>query len=299
MYSIADASTDSFSDQFLAIFKKKVLLTFRYPVMFFVLICIPVALYVGGLAFTLIGSGSPNKHIYDLSKLANPIRIFINTETPYMDWSTDKVKFTTITPDLNEGNIRKGDKELLVNFDDTCYINATNDTSIVHEGGFYTFSGSSGDANGKLYQIVTFGNIINPETLLVLSSALLNKMISNVNKDYTLKGENANIEVYEAKNSQVLEMVKSMLLGIYVAMGFGMLAGYVSVIIVTERVKGQKHQQLISGISLIAYWTSNIITDALILYIPMVIMICITPAFDISVIIIYIYIYSFLTIGCL
>ena len=292
MYSIGDKSTDDFMDQFIAILKKKVLLTFRMPIMFFVLIMFPVGMYVGGLAFSLIGSGAPQTHTYELSNLPLPVPIFVNSYVDYLTWPKDQITTTLVIPTTQIENIyyySKESNDTLVAFDNQSFEKESKDQE--RRGAFYAIKQFS-DEGDKVFEVVTFCNLLAPESILILSNAVLRNILSTL-KIQIKSAENVNIKVYEKDTGQVLEMVKSMLLGIYIALGFGMLAGYAATVIVAERIKGQKHQQLISGISLKAYWACNIITDALIIYIPMIIMISITPVFGISV---YIYIYIYLYI---
>ena len=50
--------------------------------------------------------------------------------------------------------------------------------------------------------------------------------------------------------------------------------------IVNEREQQLKHQQLISGMSLAGYWTSNIMFDILMAYVPVGLIILLSMAFD-------------------
>lgn len=50
--------------------------------------------------------------------------------------------------------------------------------------------------------------------------------------------------------------------------------------ILIERVENLRHMQIISGMSLTAYWLSNMIADIIKLYIPIIMIILISIAFD-------------------
>ena len=54
------------------------------------------------------------------------------------------------------------------------------------------------------------------------------------------------------------------------------------VFIVKEKQQSIKHQQLVSGVSLLAYWMSNYVLDLIKLIIPMVFSVLMCEAFDIS-----------------
>ena len=50
--------------------------------------------------------------------------------------------------------------------------------------------------------------------------------------------------------------------------------------IVQEREKGLKHMQVVSGLSLFAYWSANLVFDILKAFLPCVLVICTLFAFD-------------------
>lgn len=50
--------------------------------------------------------------------------------------------------------------------------------------------------------------------------------------------------------------------------------------ILIERVENLRHMQIISGMSLTAYWLSNMIADIIKLYIPIIMIILISIIFD-------------------
>ena len=50
--------------------------------------------------------------------------------------------------------------------------------------------------------------------------------------------------------------------------------------IIKEREKQLKHMQVISGVSLAAYWLSNIISDIVKTYVPIIIIIILTFVFQ-------------------
>jgi ATP-binding cassette subfamily A (ABC1) protein 3 len=73
-----------------------------------------------------------------------------------------------------------------------------------------------------------------------------------------------------------------------VSIGFALIPGAIVSFIVNEREKNLKHMQLISGMSLIAYWTSNMLFDFIKAIIPSGIVIGLIYAFDLKV-----FLYSF------
>ncbi|CDW85159.1 abc transporter family protein [Stylonychia lemnae] len=67
-----------------------------------------------------------------------------------------------------------------------------------------------------------------------------------------------------------------------VAIGFAMIPASVVTFIVNEREKSLKHMQMVSGMSLAAYWVSNIIFDILKAIIPSAIVIGLLYAFEVA-----------------
>jgi len=66
----------------------------------------------------------------------------------------------------------------------------------------------------------------------------------------------------------------------YVGFAFCFMPCAIVSFIVMERVDNLRHMQVISGMSLPAYWLANMIADMIKLYIPIVIIILISIAFD-------------------
>lgn len=66
----------------------------------------------------------------------------------------------------------------------------------------------------------------------------------------------------------------------YVGFAFCFMPCAIISFILIERVENHRHMQLISGMSLQAYWLSNMIADMIKLYIPIIIIILISIAFN-------------------
>lgn len=65
-----------------------------------------------------------------------------------------------------------------------------------------------------------------------------------------------------------------------VAIGFALIPASIVSHIVSERVRNLKHMQVLAGMSLPAYWVSNMLFDLLKAYIPCGIVIGLLYAFD-------------------
>ena len=67
-----------------------------------------------------------------------------------------------------------------------------------------------------------------------------------------------------------------------VAIGVALIPCVMVSFILKERIEGLKHMQLISGMSLPAYWISNMMADILKVYIPCIMMILISYIFKVN-----------------
>lgn len=72
-----------------------------------------------------------------------------------------------------------------------------------------------------------------------------------------------------------------------VAIGFALVPSSIVSHIVGERVNNQKHMQVLSGMSLAAYWLSNLLFDIAKAMIPAGIAIGLLDAFDLNVSILF------------
>jgi hypothetical protein len=73
-----------------------------------------------------------------------------------------------------------------------------------------------------------------------------------------------------------------------VAIGFSLIPSAIISFIVNEREKNLKHMQLISGMSLSAYWISNMLFDVVKGIIPSALVIGLIYAFKVQVLILFI-----------
>ena len=65
-------------------------------------------------------------------------------------------------------------------------------------------------------------------------------------------------------------------------MALAMIPTTIISFIIKEREQQLKHMQLVSGVSLAAYWVSNVISDMLKTYLPILLMIGLSFAFELS-----------------
>ncbi|KAL4454192.1 hypothetical protein ABPG74_012149 [Tetrahymena malaccensis] len=132
------------------------------------------------------------------------------------------------------------------------------------------------------YQYYSFINSINPN-MAPLSINMMNNAIIN-----QILGKNINIVV----NNQPLLLtsytmgfsgiIKGNMISIIFSIGMAFIPASLITYIVRERQEHIKHQQIVSGVSLLAYWLSNFIVDLLKYLVPALISPFFVYAFDLT-----------------
>jgi len=108
-----------------------------------------------------------------------------------------------------------------------------------------------------------------------MNSAILKKATNNPNAEIKL-GIYPFVYSYVEKSAS--ENLSGMQLIVYLTIGVAFIPALITQFLVMEREKNIKHQQIISGVSLSAYWLANICMDY-IKYIPFAIGVPITIKF--------------------
>ena len=65
-------------------------------------------------------------------------------------------------------------------------------------------------------------------------------------------------------------------------MALAMIPTMIISFIIKERETQVKHMQLVSGVSITAYWVSNVISDMVKTYLPILLMIALSFAFELT-----------------
>jgi ATP-binding cassette subfamily A (ABC1) protein 3 len=116
-----------------------------------------------------------------------------------------------------------------------------------------------------------------PDALPVYANYLNNAILSTVNPDATIEMTNAPLP----RTKRILTFINSTTAFILaIAMSF-VPASYAAYV-VRERQDQVKHLQMVSGVSNIAYWLSNLVWDICNFVLPFIIMIVILFSFDIE-----------------
>ena len=117
---------------------------------------------------------------------------------------------------------------------------------------------------GNTYSYNLFAN----STGQASSAYYLNKMNSAILKKAT-GNQDAEIKlgiypfVYSYIDESITQNVQGMNLLSYLAMGISFIPALITQFLVMEREKNIKHQQIVSGVSLKAYWIANFVMDYL------------------------------------
>ena len=92
---------------------------------------------------------------------------------------------------------------------------------------------------------------------------------------YTAGGGNGGITThnfplpYTGRQDIVLSGVLSFFIALGIVIGFAFVSAFYASFLVYERENNVKHQQLISGVSINAYWISTLVWDVVLFQLPM------------------------------
>lgn len=135
------------------------------------------------------------------------------------------------------------------------------------------------------YSAAILFNFTSPQSVLPFTVALTQKILqmatNNNNLQYSMSG--AGMTVMQHGKVSAMDVTKGTMLSVLVGFAFAFIPGVICMVLVEEKAKSLKHQQMVSGISLFGYWLSNFIIDIVFLYISIIVLICIMPAFGSSV----------------
>jgi len=271
----------NFNIHFAAIFLKRFLINRRNLGGVVMEILVPIILIIFGFALTrvrIIGSSNP-RWFYD-KIYGNPQSIIINTHS-YVDnvptsdlveYFSDGLKadFMQFSGATGLDAMKEMDKGIFHNWDvnpnryGSLFVNKLDDTS-------------------REYEIAIFVNISSQDSAGVFMGyfcqSILRKATGNPN--YNILFANSPFPLsFRAKSRQRAR--NSNIVSITLIVSFALLPASIIVFIVREREENLKHQQLISGVSLMAYWLSNGAMDIFKSLIPCGVAIGMIYAFDVA-----------------
>jgi len=263
-YSLENEAEQSwccaFFTQFWAVMQKRLIISSRTWLTIIVEILLPILLMVFGFTITFVKFfyDGPER-IFEPGLYELPQNILINSNninglsnyaefTKYLDSGINSVPYT-----INA----KTDKEILTQMDDFMY--QTNDKNSPKYGSLYL---KSLDKANHKYEFVILANLLSQDSsaafMTFFSQALLRTISGN--SKIQLKFANSPLPLtYQARH---LEDIKNgMVIYQVLVLAVALIPTCVISFIVKEREDSLKHQQVVSGISLFAYWTSNFSFD--------------------------------------
>lgn len=124
-----------------------------------------------------------------------------------------------------------------------------------------------------------FVNATSTESVPYFQQYMYESILTNVNKDITFNVFTTPFPIFYVFESRVASG-QSIDFAVISAIALALIPCVIISFIIKEREMQLKHMQLISGVSLPAYWLSNIISDIVKTYIPIFIILILTLCFD-------------------
>jgi len=103
-------------------------------------------------------------------------------------------------------------------------------------------------------------------------------ILTNVNSDITFNVQTAPFPAFYVFETQETSS-KAVDFGLMSSISLALIPCVIISFIIKEREQQVKHMQMISGVSLPAYWLSNMISDIVKTYVPIFIILILTAAF--------------------
>ena len=255
----------------VALFKKRALSTLRDKKTLLFEIFIPILLIIIGLALMLIPSFLKTYSAYEL-KMSR----YSSTQNVFYAGDSDGYRFVKAIPDIKERYVDTSDIET---FSDTLFDKLDLQPKIVAS----FFFNSSTNANSDIYSIGIFTDQkafqSYPTAYTTITNQILKKAHGN---DFNLKVYNHPMPITDEMN-EVSSSGDGFLGSLIFSLGFSFIPTGIVLFITKEREFNVKHQHMISGVSLSAYWFSNFLWDLLKHVLPAIICSLIILAFNISI----------------
>eukprot|EP00826_Nyctotherus_ovalis_P029004 TRINITY_DN2286_c0_g1_i4.p1 TRINITY_DN2286_c0_g1~~TRINITY_DN2286_c0_g1_i4.p1 ORF type:complete len:1634 (-),score=496.68 TRINITY_DN2286_c0_g1_i4:185-5086(-) len=286
-YSIANEAELPFFEKFTlhssAILKKRWIINFRNIGTIINEILVPIILVTFGFALTKISTFSnSDAREFSIWAYSTPHSIVVNDRTPDGTAYTEFTNFfmQQMEPKTSSLSLSSNDNDQsnLEKFDNVVFEAARD--GVERYGSLYL---NKIDRSTNTYEYVVLGNMASQESAAAyvgyFSQTLL-RAIKNDN-DYTLTYTTAPFPLTE-KARNLEQAVKGSIVSNTLVIAFALVPAGIISFIVQEREGSLKHQQLISGVSLAAYWLSNGVIDIFKSLIPCSFSIAMIYAFDVD-----------------
>ena len=276
----AKSAIENFSIHFGAILIKRLLITWRTILSLIVEMLIPILLILLGFVFASIPTYYNGDVRWFLPNIYDPPQSIVVNSNGINGLSAD-----TFISQLSPGLV--GQKDPVISSKDT-------DILLEMDGYIFNSRGINPSRYGSIflktmspalhkYEAVIFANISSQDSAGVMVGLLaqaLMKVATN-NTNLTVIFANAPLPLtYEARSREIAN--EGSIIANVLVVAFSLIPAGVICFVVREREDNLKHQQIISGVSLLAYWTANGVIDILKSLVPCAIGIGLLNAFSID-----------------
>jgi len=283
-YTIANDLENScctnFATHFVAILMKRVYLTYRNWGSLIIDILVPVLLVLLGLILTLVKlyyDSDPRwffGNVYPIpqSVLLNSMdssSVSTNSFTQYFEYylqpSGHSITFANTA-----------DKNALLSMESLVYNQRTSDR-------YGSLLINKLDTVYRNYEYIVFANLWSQDSAGVFMGYFGQTLLRLAKNDPNYKVTFANYPLPVSNSGEGREQAKNgELMASFIAVAFSLIPASIIIFIVQERETNLKHQQVITGVSLTAYWTANSVIDTLKGLIPCAISLGLIYIFDIG-----------------
>ena len=126
-----------------------------------------------------------------------------------------------------------------------------------------------------------FVNATSQESVPYFSQYMYESVLKQVNPNIQFKVQTAPFPVFFVFESRVASG-QALDFGVIVSIALALIPCVIISFIIKEREMQLKHMQVISGVSLPAYWLSNLMSDIIKSYVPIFVILLLTVAFNLE-----------------
>ena len=156
-----------------------------------------------------------------------------------------------------------------------------NETQVPEPYRFGSYQIYKADKGNNEFQINMFVNATSQQSVPYFSQYMYESILTNVNPDATFNVQTSPFPAFyvfesRAASGQALDF------GFIVSIALALIPCVIISFIIKEREQQVKHMQVISGVSLPAYWLSNLISDIVKTYVPIFIILILMAIFSLE-----------------
>jgi ATP-binding cassette subfamily A (ABC1) protein 3 len=205
---------------------------------------------------------------------------------PYTEvWAGTSVQGTDIYDRLT--NLTSGDSSLSINWISNASTIQSFDKELLNnpvDNRYYALWIDSFDTVNNIFNYTCFVNTTAPFSINICINMAENLFYNTVRNttDSSIVVEIQPFEVTRQMGS-FQNTAAGFICSILVSIAYAFIPASIIVVLVKERENNVKHQQIVSGVSILAYWLSNITVDFLKYLVPATATVCIMEYYDVTV----------------